>query len=74
MRIGTDIRRGFFIVNDTTIGTATINVQFDIYLVRPAVKSHFEINGRGRVISFDAHTVGDATINEVQFTFGPENR
>jgi hypothetical protein len=33
---------------------------------------NFEINGRGRVISFEAHTVGDATMNEVQFTFGPE--
>jgi hypothetical protein len=61
---------GFFIVNDINIGTARISVQFEIYLVRPAVKSHFEINGRGRVISFAAHTVGDATMNEVQFTFG----
>jgi hypothetical protein len=63
---------GVFIVNDITIATARITVQFEIYLVRPAVKSHFEINGRGRVISFEAHTVGDATMNEVQFTFGPE--
>ena len=38
---------GLFIVNDTPIQTATITVQFEIYLVRPAVKSHFEINGRG---------------------------
>jgi hypothetical protein len=63
---------GLFIVNDTNIQTGTITLQFEIHLVRPAVKSHFEINRRGRVISFEAHTVGDATINEVQFTFGPE--
>jgi hypothetical protein len=61
-----------FILNDNSIQTATIAVQFEIYLVRPAVKSHFEINGRGRVISFEAHTIGDARINEVRFTFGPE--
>lgn len=65
-------REGIFVVNNTAIETATITVQFDIYLVRPAVKSHFEINGRGRVISFEAHTVRDVTINEVRFTFGPE--
>lgn len=63
---------GQFIVNDIPIGTAKITVQFEIYLVRPAVKSHFEIGGRGRVISLEAHTVGDVTMNEVQFTFGPE--
>jgi hypothetical protein len=61
---------GVLIVNGTPIGTATITVQFDIHLVRPAVKSHFEIGGRGRVISFEAHTVGDATINQVDFIFG----
>lgn len=60
---------GVFITNGAPIRTATITVQFDIYLVRPAVKSHFEINGRGRVISFEAHTVGDMTFNEVQFIF-----
>jgi hypothetical protein len=59
---------GVFVVNDFTIQSAKINVQFEIYLVRPAVKSHFEINGRGRVISFEPHTVGDVTMNEVQFT------
>src|SRR3984957_13407132 len=62
---------GCFIVNSHSIETATITLQFEVYLLRPAVKSHFEINGRGRVISFEAHTVGDATFNEVQFTFGP---
>lgn len=61
---------GIFVVNDTPIRTATITVLFQIYLVRPAIKSHFEINGRGRVISFEAHVVGDATFNQVQFTFG----
>jgi hypothetical protein len=65
---------GTFTVNDIPIGTATIDVQFDVYLVRPAIKSHFEINGRGRVISLEAHTVGDVTMTEVQFTFGPEQK
>jgi hypothetical protein len=65
---------GLFVVNDTIIQTATITMQFEIYLLRPAVKSHFEINGRGRVISLEAHTVGDLTVNEVQFTFGPEQK
>lgn len=63
---------GVFIVKDTNIQSATITVQFEICLVRPAVKSHFEINGRGRVISFEGHTLGDATINDLQFIFGPE--
>jgi hypothetical protein len=63
---------GAFVVNDIAIETATIAVQFEINLIRPAVRTHFEINGRGRVISFEAHSVGSATINEVQFTFGPE--
>ncbi len=68
---------GAFSVTDNSIGTipigtATIDVQFDVYLVHPAIKSHFEINGRGRVISLEAHTVGDVTMTEVQFTFGPE--
>ena len=61
---------GPFILNDITIEAAKITVQFDIYLARPAVKSHFEINGRGRVISFEPHTVGSATFNEVKFIFG----
>jgi hypothetical protein len=63
---------GTFVVNDVAIEAATIDVQFEINLIRPAVRSHFEINGRGRVISFEAHTVGGATTNEVQFTFGAE--
>jgi hypothetical protein len=53
-------------INDISIGTSTITVQFEIYLVRSDVKSHFEINGRSRVISFEAHTVGNVIINEVQ--------
>jgi len=61
---------GLFIVNGIPIETVAITVQFEIYLARPAVRSHFEIGGRGRVISFEAHTVGDATINELEFTFG----
>jgi hypothetical protein len=63
---------GLFIFNDIAIQAITIAVKFEIYLVRLAVKSHFEVNGRGRVISFEAHTVGDVTFDEVQFTFGPE--
>jgi hypothetical protein len=63
---------GAFVLNDTSIGEAEITVRFDIHLVRPAVKSHFEINGRGRVISFESHTVGNATIEQIEFIFGPE--
>jgi restriction endonuclease len=63
---------GAFVLNGTSIGEAEITVRFDIQLVRPAVKSHFEINGRGRVISFESHTVGNATIQQVEFIFGPE--
>jgi hypothetical protein len=61
-----------FILSGITIQTIKIIVKFEIYLVRPAIKSHFEVSGRGRVISFEAHTVGDVTFNEVQFTFGSE--
>lgn len=63
---------GVLILNDISIGAARITVQIEIYLARPAVKSHFEINGRGRVISFVPHTIGNVTVNEVQFIFGPE--
>lgn len=42
---------GVFVINDTNIQSASINVQFEIYLVRPTVKTHFEINGRGRFLS-----------------------
>jgi hypothetical protein len=62
---------GLFILNDIAIQAIMIGVKFEIRLVRPAVKSHFEVNGRGRVISFEAHGVGDVTFDEVQFTFGP---
>jgi Restriction endonuclease len=62
---------GLFVVNETAIRTAMITVQFEIYLVRPAVKSHFEIGGRGRVISFEAHTAGDLTVNEVHCLWPP---
>lgn len=63
---------GRLTVNDVSIERVTLTVRFEIYLVRPAVKSHFEINGRGRVISFEAHSAGNVTFSEVQFTFGPE--
>jgi hypothetical protein len=63
---------GVFTINEAVVQIASITAQFEIYLVRPAVKSHFEVNGRGRVISFEAHTVGNVTFNEVQFILGPE--
>jgi hypothetical protein len=63
---------GVFKVNDQAMEKATLKVQFEIYLVWPAIKSHFEVNGRGRFITFEAHTVGDITLNELQITFGPE--
>ena len=63
---------GVLTIDGNKIRTATITVQFDIILVRPAIKSHFEIGGRGRVISFEEHKLGDMTMHKVQFTFaGP---
>jgi hypothetical protein len=59
---------GVLTINETSMQTATITVQFDIILVRPAIKSDFEVNGRGRVISFEEHKVGDMTMYKVQFT------
>lgn len=61
---------GCFIVNGMTIQTAKIEVQFDVYLTHPAVKSHFEVGGRGRVISFEAHSAGDLKVDTVRFIFG----
>jgi hypothetical protein len=46
--------------------------QFEIHLVRPAVKSHCKIDGRCRVYSFEAHSVGDMSVHGLHFTFGPE--
>jgi Restriction endonuclease len=60
---------GVLTIDGNKIRTATITVQFDIILVRPAIKSHFEISGRGRVISFEEHKLGDMTMHKVQFTF-----
>jgi hypothetical protein len=60
---------GAFVIDGKSIETATMTVQFDIYLVRPAVKSHFEVNGRGRVITLEGHTAGDLTIDTLEFTF-----
>lgn len=57
-------------VNDTMIQTARIEVQFDVYLVHPAIKSHFEVGGRGRVISFEAHSAGALNVDTLQFIFG----
>jgi hypothetical protein len=60
---------GVLKINEHSIRTAAITVQFDITLVRPAIKSDFEISGRGRVISFVEHMLGDMTMHKVQFTF-----
>jgi hypothetical protein len=63
---------GVLKINEHFIRTAAITVQFDITLVRPAIKSDFEVSGRGRVISFEEHKLGDMTMHKVQFTFaGP---
>jgi hypothetical protein len=63
---------GELTVNDAPIEKIAITVQFEIFLVRPAVKSHFEVNGRGRVISLEGHTAAGITLNEARVTFGPE--
>lgn len=63
---------GVFILDNSSIENIEIEVRFDIFLVRPAIRSHFEIGGRGRVISFESHSVGDMTLNELHFIFGPD--
>lgn len=60
---------GALLVDGKSIETVTMDVQFDVYLARPAVKTHFEINGRGRVITLEGHTAGDLTIETLEFTF-----
>lgn len=60
---------GVLKINEHVIRTMAITVQFDITIVRPAIKSDFEVSGRGRVVSFEEHKLGDMTMHKVQFTF-----
>lgn len=61
---------GTLAINGKSIELARIHVEFDIRLVRPAIKTHFEIDGRGRVITFEAHSAGGMTLETLEFIFG----
>lgn len=60
-------------MNGIDIGAVDLEVTFQIRLKWPVVTSHFEVDGRGRVISLEGFTYGDASINKVEFIFGPAN-
>jgi hypothetical protein len=62
---------GQFLLDGNEIETVAIDVTFEITLLRPAVKAVFDVGGRGRVVTFEAHQVGAVTMNEVQFTEVP---
>ncbi len=68
-----DFEEGQFTVNGIDIGAVDLEVTFQIRLKWPVVTSHFEVDGRGRVISLEGFTYGDASINKVEFIFGPAN-
>lgn len=57
-----------FFLDGNEIEAVTIDITFEITLVRPAAKTVFDVGGRGRVVTFEAHQVGAVTMNEVQFT------
>ncbi len=58
-------------IDSIDIELAELEVDFEIHLKRPRVVSHFEVGGRGRVISLEGHTLGGLTVNSVQFILGP---
>lgn len=58
-------------IDSSDIELAESEVDFEIHLKRPRVVSHFEVGGRGRVISFEGHTLGSVTVDSVQFILGP---
>jgi hypothetical protein len=61
-----------FIVNGNNIESIDLHVDFQVEIKRPAVTSHYEVNGRGRVIALEGYTHGAMTFNKVEFVFGPE--
>lgn len=58
-----------FSVNGMPIESVVLEVEFVVHLVRPALKMDFEIGGRGRVFTYEAHQAGNLMMNEVRFTF-----
>jgi Restriction endonuclease len=63
---------GQLVVNGIDIERVTLEIAFHIHIKHPVVISHFEVEGRGRVITIEGHTIGAASIEKVQFIFGPE--
>jgi hypothetical protein len=66
--------RGEFIVEGVDVRTIDLNVEFAIHLKRPAVLSHFEINGRGRVITFEGYNFNGVTFSKSEFVCGIKRR
>jgi len=60
-------------INASDMKSAELEVEFQIQLKRPAVISHYEVGGRGRVIALEGYTPGGVTINDVQIVLGPES-
>jgi hypothetical protein len=59
--------KGQFSINATDMKVAELEVDFQIHVKTPAVVSHFEVAGRGRVVSVEYTGV---TISIVQFISG----
>lgn len=58
-------------VDGLEIESIDLDITFQVHIKRPAIRSHFEVGGRGRVISLEGYTYGAATIDTVQLVFGP---
>jgi len=50
------------------IESADLTVEFTVHIKRPAV-SHFEVDGRGRVVTLEGYSFGGASIHESRFVF-----
>jgi hypothetical protein len=54
---------GEFVLNDRDIDAATLEVEFTVRVIRPAVVSHFEVATRGRALSLAPVNIEGNTVN-----------
>jgi len=57
-------------VDGRDIESVSIDVEFDTYIKRPPVISHFEVGGRGRVVTFGGYTQGHVEFSATQIIVG----
>jgi hypothetical protein len=66
---GREFAPGEFIVDDGDIERAESSVRYNVHIVRPAIVSHFEVQSRGRVVSFAPIQVPSGPTVQVSMVF-----